>query len=155
MGLEARLAGTRFLGWFVGTASERRQVTEATEQSLERCGITHLAGRRAGVLASGQRRLVELARALAGGFRLLLLDEPSAGLDPRETESFGAVLRAVVAEDGRGVLLVEHDMALVRAVCEYAYVLDFGKLIDQGPMAHVLSSPIVRAAYLGEEDIVA
>lgn len=91
------------------------------------------------MLASGQRRLVELARALAGDFQILLLDEPSAGLDPAETASFGDVLRAVVTEDRRGILLVEHDMSLVRSVCEHAYVLDFGKLIDQGPIAHVLS----------------
>jgi ABC-type branched-subunit amino acid transport system ATPase component len=153
MGLEAKLSGGRALGWLVSSASERRAVTEATEQALERCGITDLAARRAGVLTSGQRRLVELARALAGDFRLLLLDEPSSGLDPGETVAFGEVLRAVVAEDGRGVLLVEHDMALVRAVCEFAYVLDFGRLIDHGPIGHVLTSDVVRAAYLGEEDV--
>jgi ABC-type branched-subunit amino acid transport system ATPase component len=153
MGLEAKLSGGRLLGWFVASAAERERVAEATERALDRCGIGRLAGRRAGVLASGQRRLVELARALAGDFRILLLDEPSSGLDPAETAAFGDVLRAVVGEDGRGILLVEHDMALVRAVCEYAYVLDFGELIDQGPIAHVLSSDIVRAAYLGEEDV--
>ncbi len=153
MGLVAKLSGARVLGWCVASASERRLVADATERSLDRCGITHLAARRAGVLTGGQRRLVELARALAGDFRILLLDEPSSGLDPAETASFAEVLRAVVADDGRGILLVEHDMALVRAVCEYAYVLDFGRLIDEGPMGHVLSSEIVRAAYLGEEDV--
>lgn len=151
MGLEAKLSGARALGWLVSSVSERRAVTEATEQALERCGITDLVARRAGVLTSGQRRLVELARALAGDFRLLLLDEPSSGLDPGETVVFGEVVRAVVAEDGRGVLLVEHDMALVRAVCDSAYVLDFGRLIDEGPIGHVLTSDVVRAAYLGEE----
>jgi ABC-type branched-subunit amino acid transport system ATPase component len=153
MGREAKLAGGRLLGWLVGTSAERAAVTEATDRALDRCGIAHLAERRAGVLASGQRRLVELARALAGDFRILLLDEPSSGLDPGETAAFGDVLRAVVQEDGQGILLVEHDMALVRSVCSYAYVLDFGKLIDEGPIAHVLSSPIVRAAYLGEEEV--
>ena len=153
MGLEAKLSGGRVLGWFVASATERALVAEAADRALDRCGIGHLADRRAGVLTSGQRRLVELARALAGDFRILLLDEPSSGLDPAETAAFGEVLRAVVAEDRRGILLVEHDMALVRAVCEYAYVLDFGRLIDQGPIGHVLSSDIVRAAYLGEEDV--
>jgi ABC-type branched-subunit amino acid transport system ATPase component len=153
MGLEAKLSGGRMLGWLVASAQERRLVADATAHALERCGIAHLADRRAGVLASGQRRLVELARALAGDFRILLLDEPSSGLDPAETAAFGEVLRAVVADDGRGILLVEHDMALVRAVCEYAYVLDFGKLIDEGPIQHVLASDIVRAAYLGEVEV--
>jgi ABC-type branched-subunit amino acid transport system ATPase component len=153
MGLEAKQAGGRLLGSIVATAAERRAVAEATEHALARCGIVHLADRRAGVLPSGQRRLVELARALAGDFQLLLLDEPSSGLDPRETANFGEILQAVIAEDRRGILLVEHDMSLVRAVCEYAYVLDFGKLIHQGPTAEVLSSSIVRAAYLGEVEV--
>lgn len=150
MGLEGRLAGSRLLGSIFATASERHTVAEATERSLERCGITHLADRRAGVLPSGQRRLVELARALAGEFPLLLLDEPSSGLDPSETAAFAAILRAVVSEEGRSILLVEHDMSLVRAACEYTYVLDFGKLIAEGPTDQVLSSPEVRAAYLGQ-----
>ena len=151
MGLEGRLAGSRFLGSVLATAAERRAVAEATEHAIERCGIGHLAGRRAGVLASGQRRLVELARAIAGDFQLLLLDEPSSGLDPRETAVFAEILRSVVTEDGRGILLVEHDMSLVRAVCEYTYVLDFGRIITHGPTAEVLASDEVRAAYLGEE----
>jgi ABC-type branched-subunit amino acid transport system ATPase component len=154
MGLEARLVGKRkLLGSIMSTRSERREVADATERALERCGITRLANSRAGVLPSGQRRLVELARALAGGFELLLLDEPSSGLDPSETAGFAAVLRSVVGEDGCGILLVEHDMSLVRAVCEYTYVLDFGKLIAEGPTREVLESDIVRAAYLGEEDV--
>jgi ABC-type branched-subunit amino acid transport system ATPase component len=150
MGLEAKLAGSRLLGAVLGTPAERDRIAAASEAALERCGITHLADRRAGVLPIGQRRLVELARALAGDFQLLLLDEPSSGLDHKETARFGEVVQDVVREDGRGVLLVEHDMSLVRAVCEYSYVLDFGMLIEQGPTAEVLASPRVRAASLGE-----
>jgi ABC-type branched-subunit amino acid transport system ATPase component len=153
MGLEGRLAGGRLLGSVLATRAERRAVTDAAERALERCGITHLADRRAGVLASGQRRLVELARTLAGDYQLLLLDEPSSGLDAHETMDFAEILRSVIADEGRGILLVEHDMSLVRAVCEYTYVLDFAKLITEGPTAEVLASPLVRAAYLGEEDV--
>ena len=153
MGLEAKLAGSRMLGPVMSTPAERRAVSEATDHALARCGIVHLADRRAGVLPIGQRRLVELARALAGDFKLLLLDEPSSGLDHRETAAFGDVVLSIVHEDGRGVLLVEHDMSLVRSVCEYAYVLDFGRLIEQGPTHEVLASPQVRAAYLGEEAV--
>jgi len=109
--------------------------------------------RRAGVLPSGQRRLVELARALAGDFKLLLLDEPSSGLDPGETAAFASILRRVVAEDSKGILLVEHDMSMVRSVCDYTYVLDFGRLICQGPTAEVLASDEVRIAYLGTESV--
>jgi ABC-type branched-subunit amino acid transport system ATPase component len=153
MGLEAKLAGGRPLGSVFASRTERRAVAEATERALWRCGITDLSGRRAGVLPSGQRRLVELARALAGDFRLLLLDEPSSGLDPHETANFAEVLRSVVAEDGQGILLVEHDMSLVRSVCSHTYVLDFGRLIDHGQTDEVLSSDAVRAAYLGEESV--
>ena len=82
---------------------------------------------------------------------MLLLDEPSSGLDEDETANFGAILRNVVAEHGTGILLVEHDMALVMTVCDYIYVLDFGRLIFDGSPAEVQASPLVRAAYLGEE----
>jgi len=153
MGIEGRLAGGRLLGAVISTRAERTAVADATAQALERCGIVHLAKRRAGVLPSGQRRLVELARALAGGYQLLLLDEPSSGLDQNETVTFGEILRGVVRDDGRGILLVEHDMSLVRAVCDYTYVLDFGKLIAEGPTAEVLAGDVVRAAYLGEEEV--
>jgi ABC-type branched-subunit amino acid transport system ATPase component len=103
-----------------------------------------------GLLPIGQRRLVELARALAGPFDLLLLDEPSSGLDVHETEEFGRVLKTVVSERGCGVLLVEHDMTLVREICDYVYVLDFGSLIFEGTPGEMQESDQVRAAYLGD-----
>ncbi len=98
---------------------------------------------------------MELARTLAGGFRVLLLDEPSSGLDEEETERFGAILQKAVAERGLGILIVEHDMALVMAVCQYLYVLDFGTLIFEGTPAEVQASELVRAAYLGSEAVEA
>ena len=106
-------------------------------------------------MPAGQRRLVELARVLAGPFDLLLLDEPSAGLDAGETVSFGNVLTGVVAERGAGILLVEHDMALVRQVCAHIYVLDFGRLVFGGSPDEMLGSDVVRAAYLGSERVAA
>ncbi|HYH49869.1 MAG TPA: ATP-binding cassette domain-containing protein, partial [Acidimicrobiia bacterium] len=130
---------------------ERSEVREAAATAIERCGLAELARREAGTLSTGQRRLVELARALAGRFTLLLLDEPSSGLDRAETEVFGEILTGVLAEREIGVLLVEHDMALVMGVCRYLYVLDFGQLIFQGTPAEVQASDEVRAAYLGTE----
>jgi ABC-type branched-subunit amino acid transport system ATPase component len=118
---------------------------------MSHCGITHLANRTVGDLSTGQRRLVELARAMAGDFRFLLLDEPSSGLDVNETERFAEILQGVMEREEIGILLVEHDMALVRAVCSYIYVLDFGRLIYEGTAADVLSAEIVKAAYLGSE----
>ncbi len=154
LGRECRFAGR---AWWRQLRSSRREQLDrlaAAEDALGRCGIADLAGSTVGDLSTGQRRLVELARALASCFRFLLLDEPSSGLDERETEEFGRVLRDIAAHDGTGILLVEHDMALVRATCSYLYVLDFGKLIFQGPADTVLASDEVRAAYLGSEATV-
>jgi ABC-type branched-subunit amino acid transport system ATPase component len=114
-------------------------------------GISRLADVQAGVLSTGEKRLVELARVLTGSFDMLLLDEPSSGLHGAEVDRFGETLRLVVAERGVGIVLVEHDMGLVRQVCDDVYVMDFGKLIFAGPTAEMLSSEAVRAAYLGSE----
>jgi ABC-type branched-subunit amino acid transport system ATPase component len=86
---------------------------------------------------------------------MLLLDEPSSGLDRGETRAFGEVLQRVVAERRVGILLVEHDMSLVMSVCHYIYVLDFGRQIFEGPASEVASSSIVKAAYLGDDAVVA
>jgi ABC-type branched-subunit amino acid transport system ATPase component len=152
LGLEARLTGRSVLRQFFAGATQRRQVREATESALELCGIAKLADRKAGGLTTGQRRLLELARAIAGGYRLLLLDEPSSGLDEDETHTFGDILLQLVERTGVGLLLVEHDMNLVMRVCEYIYVLDFGQPIFDGTPEQVRDSPVVRAAYLGEAD---
>jgi ABC-type branched-subunit amino acid transport system ATPase component len=120
---------------------------------MVRCEIEPLARLRVGDLSTGQRRLVELARAMATPFHFLLLDEPSSGLDVRETERFGRIISRFVEDTGIGILLVEHDMALVAGVCSYIYVLDFGNLIFRGPCAEVLASETVRAAYLGSDAI--
>jgi ABC-type branched-subunit amino acid transport system ATPase component len=124
------------------------------------CDITDLATRRPADLSTGQRRLVELARCMAGGFRIMLLDEPSSGLDKAETVVFGRILRSLVETPGpkgeqRGILIVEHDMSLVMTVCDYIHVLDFGEPIFEGTPAEVGSSEVVRAAYLGSEAVEA
>jgi ABC-type branched-subunit amino acid transport system ATPase component len=151
LGRESQLVGERLLGFLFSTRSETVEIRERAEAALELCDLADIRTRRVGALSTGQRRLVELARALAGDFRLLLLDEPSSGLDVGETERFGEILSTVVRDRGTGILLVEHDMALVTKVCEYVYVLDFGKLIDEGTIEHIVSSDTVRAAYLGAE----
>ena len=153
LGREASLAGRTPWRQLFATGHERVAVRDAAEEAIVLCGLESLAGRRAGALSTGQRRLVELARVLAGPFRMLLLDEPSSGLDPSETEGFCAILRRVVAERGIGLLLVEHDMALVSSICQYLYVLDFGELIFEGTMAEVAASEVVQAAYLGSEPV--
>jgi ABC-type branched-subunit amino acid transport system ATPase component len=129
-------------------------VSSATDEALELAGITALADTQAALLTTGQRRLVELARVLAGTFTMVMLDEPSAGLDSEETGRFGEMLHHVVAERGIGILLVEHDMSLVRHVCSDIYVLDFGRLIFNGTPDEMISSDLVRAAYLGSDSVV-
>jgi ABC-type branched-subunit amino acid transport system ATPase component len=149
---EAGLVGQRkFFGPIFATRRESAAVAEASGDAAELCGIMHLAKRIAGTLSTGQRRLVELARAVAADFNILLLDEPSSGLDGSETRQFAAILRQVVRNRGTGILLVEHDMSLIREVCQYTYVLDFGQLITEGDTDDVLASDLVRAAYLGSE----
>jgi ABC-type branched-subunit amino acid transport system ATPase component/branched-subunit amino acid ABC-type transport system permease component len=155
MGREAPLAGGNPVTQVIGSRHSSRLVSAATGQALELAGITHLADAQVGVLPIGQRRLVELARALAGPFDMLLLDEPSSGLDARETREFGQILTTVVRERRCGILLVEHDMGLVRDVCGYVFVLDFGTLIFEGTPAEMRRSDLVRAAYLGDAEPVA
>jgi ABC-type branched-subunit amino acid transport system ATPase component/ABC-type branched-subunit amino acid transport system permease subunit len=153
LGREAALAGRRPWRHLAETGIQQRSRGEAAEQALKLAGITGLAGRPVAALSTGQRRLVELARCLAGQFDVLLLDEPSSGLDGTETARFGEILTRVVAERGAGILLVEHDMALVMSVCDYVHVLDFGTKIFAGTTAAVSSSEEVRAAYLGTEPV--
>ncbi|MCU1691104.1 MAG: hypothetical protein JWM64_195 [Frankiales bacterium] len=153
LGAEALLAGANPLRHLLAARGERRRTLAVAHESLERTGIADLADARPGDLSTGQQRLVELARALAANSRLLLLDEPSSGLDKAETKRFGDVLLDVVARDGTGILLVEHDMSLVLRICDAITVLDFGKRIFQGTPREVAASDVVRAAYLGSEDV--
>jgi ABC-type branched-subunit amino acid transport system ATPase component len=148
---EARRAGASPLRQLLGSVAHRRTVLEAARAALARCGIAELATTAVGDLSTGQRRLVELARVIAGGYQFLLLDEPSSGLDHSETGAFGHILRDL-ADTGVGILLVEHDMALVMSVCTQLYVLDFGQLIFTGTPKQVQASDIVRSAYLGTDD---
>ncbi|WP_261561736.1 branched-chain amino acid ABC transporter permease/ATP-binding protein [Frankia tisae] len=151
LGREASMAGVRPWRHLAGTRSQRKVVADAVERAAATCGITDLLDRPVGILSTGERRLVELARCLAGPFDMLLLDEPSSGLNRLETARFGEVLAEVIRQGDVGVLLIEHDMALVMEVCHYIYVLDFGVPIFEGTPAEVAASDAVRAAYLGSE----
>ncbi|HVA41891.1 MAG TPA: ABC transporter ATP-binding protein [Acidimicrobiales bacterium] len=133
---------------------KRREGRRVVDEIIERLGLGDLAGRVAGQLSTGQGRLVELGRALAARPRILLLDEPSSGLDQAETEHFrDLLLGAVGRETGEpAVLLVEHDVALVMEICDRITVLDFGERIAEGLPSEVRNDPRVVAAYLGDSD---
>jgi ABC-type branched-subunit amino acid transport system ATPase component len=117
-------------------------------------GLDKVATRQVGTLGAGERRLVELARAVVGRPRLVLLDEPAAGLPEAETEHLGRLIERIPPEIGALVILVDHDMSLVSACCATTAVLDFGRLIASGPTAEVLRNEHVVRAYLGTEETV-
>jgi branched-chain amino acid transport system ATP-binding protein len=106
-----------------------------------------------GSLGVGQRRLVEVARAVVGHPKLVLLDEPAAGLPDEETRGLAEVIRQIPARTGALTILVDHDMSLVSACCETTAVLDFGELIASGPTARVLRDERVMRAYLGTAEV--
>jgi branched-chain amino acid transport system ATP-binding protein len=107
-----------------------------------------------GSLTAGQRRLVEVARTVTGSPRLILLDEPAAGLPDEETTHLTSVIRGIPEQTGALTILVDHDMSLVSGVCETTAVLDFGKLIASGPTAAVLRDEHVMRAYLGTAEVI-
>ena len=139
------------LGLRAGGRSRRRAMRSDAEEILELTGLAPLADRVVGSLSTGQGRVVELARAMARRPRILLLDEPSSGLDPNESREFGRQLRRLVDERGIGILMVEHDMSLVLDICDWIFVLDFGRPLMAGTAAQVRVSAEVQAAYLGKE----
>ncbi|MGH9025559.1 MAG: ABC transporter ATP-binding protein [Acidimicrobiia bacterium] len=124
--------------------------TERVDAMVELLGISELADKPVESLSLGRGRLVELGRALMTEPKLLLLDEPSSGLDRMETAAFAMRLRDIARDRGTAVLLVEHDVDLVQAVVERLVVLDFGNVIASGPTGDVLSNATVRQAYLGD-----
>jgi sulfate-transporting ATPase len=122
----------------------RRQVNAA----LQRTGIEGLRDRPAGELSQGERQLVSIARACAPEPRVVLLDEPAAGLDPAETNRLGERIRNIAAS-GTSVLLIDHDVGLVLGVCDHIYVLDFGQVIVEGDAATIRADRRFADAYLG------
>jgi len=127
---------------------------ERVDHLIELLGLTGVANTGASVLPLGTARRVEVARALATGPSIVLLDEPSSGLDGHETSQLGAALRTVVEEERVSLLLVEHDVAMVLGLSSSVTVLDFGLCIAQGTPNEIRADPAVRAAYRGDDEAV-
>jgi len=136
---------------FLPAAREEEHTARSRALSLlERVGVRERAGARARDLSYGEQRRVEIARALASDPRVLLLDEPTAGMNAAEVSAVAALIRQVATE-GHSVLLVEHNVRLVMEVCQQITVLNFGKVIADGTPQAVAQDPAVIAAYLGNE----
>jgi ABC-type branched-subunit amino acid transport system ATPase component len=152
-----RVGASRFGGYGVGSAilglpKVRRRdavTTRIARAAIDAVGLAELSNVPAASLPYGDLRRLELARALCLNPRLLLLDEPAAGLDNTETRDLVDAIRGIREHWGVTVLLVEHDLELVRSLAEFAFVMDFGTMLAGGPVHEVLNDPAVIAAYVG------
>ena len=129
---------------------KEKQMDEKALEILSVFGLESMAHYQAANLPYGKQRKLEIARALATDPKLLLLDEPAAGMNPNETGELMDTIRLVRDQFGVTILLIEHDMKLISGICEYIYVLNFGRLLAEGAPGTVLKNPEVVTAYLGE-----
>ena len=129
---------------------EEEAITEKALELLDIFEMAEMANVTAGNLSYGQQRKLEIARALATGPKLLLLDEPAAGMNPQETKELMETISFIREKFKITILLIEHDMGLVMGICERLYVLNFGRLIAQGTPVEIQNNPEVITAYLGE-----
>jgi branched-chain amino acid transport system ATP-binding protein len=129
--------------------SHHVRVDDETERIIELTGLADVADRDVSDIPTGRARVVELARALITGPKVLLLDEPASGQTEQETHGFGSLLRRLAERDELAICLVEHDVALVMGVCDTIHVLDYGRIIAVGPAGQVRNDPQVVEAYLG------
>ena len=146
--------GSLSVGDNIRVAAEMRglpQPEQIRETLLDRVGLRAFAEVPADAVPTGVARLTELARALACNPRLLLLDEPSSGLSESETDDFAVLVRSLAQDDGRSILIVEHDVELVLGLCSTIHVLDFGTIIASGPPKQIQADTRVQDAYLGAD----
>ncbi|MEA2332403.1 MAG: branched-chain amino acid transport system ATP-binding protein [Thermoleophilaceae bacterium] len=150
---ELSVAGNVALAHENSKQGDRASRPEDVLGAIEFVGLDVDPNAQVGTLGARERRLVEVARAVVGKPKLVLLDEPGAGLPDEETEHLGRVIQRIPEHMGGIVILVDHDMSLVSACCDVTAVLDFGKLIASGPTAEVLRDEAVMKAYLGTEEV--
>ena len=138
----------------LGAANSPRTAAARAAELLELLGLTSFAEAPASSLAQGDERRLGVARALASEPRFVLMDEPAAGLPEAEIPAFAAVVRSMRDDHDAGVLLIDHNVALVMEVCDRVHVLDQGKTLAEGPPAEIRANLDVAAAYLGESAAV-
>ncbi len=138
----------------LGVGASPSEAARRADGLLDRLGLESHAAAPASTLSHGDERRLGVARALATAPRFLLLDEPAAGLPEAEVPDFAAIVRSVSADDGVGVLLIDHNMALIMEVCDRICVLDQGRVLAEGAPAEIRSNLDVTAAYLGEAPVL-
>ena len=131
---------------------EEKRIRQESLDLLDMLGLADLADEKASSLPYGKQRYLEIARALATDPRLLLLDEPAAGMNPQETDELSDFIRKIKEDFALTIFLIEHHMNLVMDISDRIYVLDFGRLIAEGTPAQIQANPDVIAAYLGVEE---
>lgn len=131
--------------------TEEKMLRDRADELLQQFDLTHVRDTKAGNLSYGDQRRLEMARAIAAQPELILLDEPTAGMNPTETHQLGEqILR--LRESGITVLVIEHDMSLIQQVCDHIYVLNFGQMLAYGTPNEVRQNPVVIEAYLGQDE---
>ena len=144
------------IGGLFGLSHYKTHAAEAKEKArfwLDRIGLLSRADDPAGDLPYGAQRRLEIARAMCTGPELLCLDEPAAGLNPRESDELNKLLLSIRDDHNMAILLIEHDMSVVMGISDHVVVLDYGKKISDGTPSHVKNDPAVIRAYLGVEDV--
>ena len=152
IGTHLRRTSNPFTATFRLNHAEEKRMREESMEMLKIVGLDAFANEKATALPYGQQRRLEIARALATQPKLLLLDEPAAGMNPQETEELGAFIRDIKNHFDLTVFMIEHHMNLVMDISDRIYVIDFGRQIAEGTPAEVRDNPAVIAAYLGVDE---